>query len=179
MKTIAVYGSSMAKPGEPDYADTIAVGHAIAEAGYAVISGGYAGLMAAASEGAASVDGKVIGVTTAALKKLRGAQPNQWLTDEIHYPTMQERLMHLILEPDGHVVMPGGIGTLTELIMVWELIRSGDLPSRPLILYGDYWVDLLAPMRQLPYFNAESWGLLQTATTPADVIQLLRAHWES
>ena len=168
----------MAQSDEPTYQDTVAVGKAIAEAGYGVISGGYAGLMAAASQGAASADGTVIGVTTATLKELRGIQPNQWLTDEIHYPTMRERLMHLIQEPDAHVVMPGGIGTLAELIMVWELMRVHELPDRPIILFGDYWGDLLAPMRDMPYFHSKSWELLQTAATPADVIQLLRAKLE-
>lgn len=179
MKTVAVYGSSMAQPGEPSYEATVQVGKVIADAGYAVISGGYAGLMEAASRGAASGDGQVIGVTTAILKDLRGAQPNQWLTEEIHYPTMRERLMHLILEPDAHVVMPGGIGTLAELIMVWELVRVNELPPRPIILYGAYWGDLLAPMRDLPYFHASSWALLETADTPTAVIQLIQAKLEA
>ena len=162
MKTIAVYGSSAVQPTETDYNNSYDVGKALGQAGYAVMTGGYAGVMEAASKGAAEVGGHVIGVTTDKIEAYREdeTKPNKWLVDEIRHPTLRERLMHLVLEADGYVIMPGGLGTLHELITVWELMRVGDISTRPLICYGEYWRDMLNSLHQSPYIKAEMWDML-------------------
>ncbi len=175
MKAVAVYGSSMVQADQPDYVATYAVGKALAEAGYAVMTGGYAGVMEAASKGAHDVGGHVIGVTTSVFKNGRGDgfTPNQWLVDEIRHETLRERLLHLVLEADAYVCMPGGMGTLHELITVWELMRAGDIPTRPLLCYGGYWRDMLAPMRQSLYIRPNSWEMLRFVNTPQAIINEL------
>lgn len=176
IKTVAVYGSSIVQSHEADYIAAYQVGKLLAQAGYNVMTGGYAGVMGAASQGAAEVGGHVIGVTTTAFDNGRGDgfKANQWVVDEIRHPTLRERLLHLVLEADAYVVMPGGLGTLHELITVWELMRVGDIPRRPLICYGTYWDDMLEPIRHSPYIRKEAWQLLLYAHQPQDVIELLQ-----
>lgn len=178
MNTIAVYGSSMVEPGESSYIDSYEVGKALAEAGYAVMTGGYAGVMEAVSRGASEAGGHVIGVTTARIEEFRGnaLRPNQWLVDEIRHPTLRERLNHLVLEADGYVCMPGGLGTLHELVTVWELIRVGDIPMRPLVCYGSYWKDMLVPLTHSPYIAKASWDIPQFAQTPQDVVRMIKGE---
>jgi len=176
LKTVAVYGSSMVQADQPDYMATLAVGKALAQAGYAVMTGGYAGVMEAASKGAHEVGGHVVGVTTSVFKNGRGDGliPNQWVVDEIRHETLRERLLHLVLEADAYVCMPGGMGTFHELITVWELMRAGDIPQRPLICYGAYWREMLAPMRLSPYVRPQSWEMLTFVDTPDEVVDALQ-----
>ena len=175
MKTIAVYGSSIIQPHEQNYKDAYKVGQALAKAGFAVVSGGYGGIMEAASHGAAEAGGHVIGVTSGAVEAHRGkgTKGNQWVKEEIHYETMRERMMHLVNEPDGYVIMSGGLGTLNELAAAWEFIRIGELPRRPIICYGDYWNELLDALRRMPYMKPSAWEILQYANTAQEIIDIL------
>ncbi len=175
MKTIAVYGSSATLPGEKDYEDSLAVGAALAQAGYAVMTGGYAGVMEAASRGAHEAGGHVIGVTTETIENFRGGnlKRNQWVVDEVRHPNLRERLMHLILSADAYVIMPGGLGTLNELVSVWELMRVNEIPQRAIICYGDYWRTMLALMQDSRYIHEDSWSMLQFVDTPAQMIKAL------
>jgi uncharacterized protein (TIGR00730 family) len=176
MKTVAVYGSSMAQPDAAAYIAAYEVGKALGEAGYDVMTGGYNGVMEAASKGAAEAGGHVIGVTTARIEEFRGEghRANRWVVDEIRHPTLRERLMHLILEADAYVVMPGGLGTLNELVTVWELMRVGDIPPRPIVVYGDHWRAMLETLHETPYVATSSWRFLAFADTPQGVIDHLR-----
>jgi uncharacterized protein (TIGR00730 family) len=161
---------------EPDYVAAYNVGHALGKAGYCVMTGGYAGVMEAASRGAAEADAHVIGVTTAQIDLIRNHGCNQWVKTEIKYPTLRERLLHLVTEADGYVVMPGGMGTLNEFITVWELMRIGDIHTRPLICYGEYWLHTLAELKKSPYVLPHYWDMIEFAETPQEVVARLQNH---
>ncbi|HEX2619212.1 MAG TPA: LOG family protein, partial [Phototrophicaceae bacterium] len=75
------------------------------------------------------------------------------------------------MHADGYVVMPGGIGTLNELLLVWELIRVRELPPRPLVCYSPYWEQMLAPFRANPHVPDANWELLTFASTPETVVE--------
>lgn len=173
MITIAVYGSSMAASDHPDYKAAYEVGNALAVAGFAVMTGGYNGVMEAVSRGAAEAGGHVIGVTTARIERYRGGdlRANRWVADEIRHPTLRERMMHLIVEADAYVVMPGGLGTLNELVTVWELMRVEDIPQRPIVCYGGYWREMLAGLQSSPYIPADFWDMIDFVDTPEAVAE--------
>src|SRR5690349_5396400 len=102
MKTVAVYGSARTANNDPVYAATQAVGRALAEAGFTVMTGGYDGIMAAASQGAAEAGGHVIGITVRALEMIGERVVNRWVKEEIKYDTMTERLVHLTRHADAY-----------------------------------------------------------------------------
>ncbi|MEL6407819.1 MAG: TIGR00730 family Rossman fold protein [Chloroflexota bacterium] len=173
MTTIAVFGSARAKRNSDVYSVTEAIGKALADAGYAVMTGGYAGVMEAASKGAADAGGTVLGITVKDLELVGESRINDWVTDEVRYQKFDDRLAHLINEADAYVIMPGGIGTAQELIDVWQNMRIGDLPRKPLLIYGDFWHPLISNMLDAGYIGEKEMALLNIFATPEQAISTL------
>ncbi len=138
---ISVFGSSTPQPGEPAFEQARQVGRLLAEAGYAVATGGYSGTMTAVSQGASEAGGYVIGVTAAQIEGFRQLGPNKWVKKEIKYESLRERLMHLVMQNDGMITLPGGIGTLSEMTLAWSLLQVEEMEQRPLVLLGGIWHD--------------------------------------
>ena len=170
MKTISVFGSSAPQAGSADYVQAERVGQLLAERGYAVATGGYMGTMEAVSKGAASVNGHVIGVTAGQIELFRPIAPNPFIVEEISYPTLRERLLHLIMHNHGMIVLPGGIGTLAEVSMAWNSIQVGDISPRPLVLLGDLWHDTINTFMRPAYVREKDASLIQIAHTPEDAV---------
>src|SRR5512134_1709123 len=95
-KVISVFGSSAPRPGSADYEAARTLGRLLARAGFVVQTGGYSGIMAGASQGAAEAGGHVIGVTCAQIERFRPIPANQWVTEEIKKRTLRERLFYLV-----------------------------------------------------------------------------------
>src|SRR5713226_5761717 len=158
-KIVGVYGSASIGTAAPEYREALELGTKLAAAGYAVMTGGYGGLMGAVSEGAANANGHVIGVTVGMFRE-RGLMPNPFLHEEVHLPSLAERLNYLIVKPDAYVMLKGGVGTLSELALAWSLVQVGEVAARPLVLVGPMWRDFV------PHFASIS------MITPNDVKRL-------
>ena len=111
----------------------------IGEAGFTVLTGGYIGTMEAVSRGVAEWGGRVVGVTCDQIEKWRPVSPNIWVQDELRYDSLKERLYALIDNCDAALVLPGGIGTLAELAVMWSQLQTGAITPRPLIFIGSGW----------------------------------------
>jgi uncharacterized protein (TIGR00730 family) len=136
---VSVFGGSQAKPGEPLYQDAIQLGRLLAQAGYTLLNGGYIGTMEAASRGAAEVGGHVIGVTCDEIEAWRPVKANAWVSEEWHFATLQERMQALVKTSDAYLALPGGVGTLAEISLTWNMLITHGIPPRPLILIGTGW----------------------------------------
>lgn len=138
---IAVFGSSAGRPGESAYEAARDCGRLLARAGYTVATGGYGGAMEACSRGAADAGGKVIGVTApSAFPGRRGA--NRWVQVEIPAGTITERIHLLLTGSAACLALDGSIGTLTELVMGWNLAFVAGLsgaPAHPVVAVGPTW----------------------------------------
>lgn len=134
---IAVYGSSNVLEHEPAYRMSYELGRELAAAGADVMTGGYTGVMEAASRGAHEAGGHVVGVTVELFEK-RGPA-NRWVRERVHTGTLFERIGHIVGRADGFVVAPGSIGTLAELFLTWNLLAAGARPAAPLVLMGPRW----------------------------------------
>ncbi len=139
IERVTVFGGSQPKPGDPAYQDALELGYLLAQAGYTVLNGGYIGSMEAVSRGANQAGGKVIGVTCDEVEAWRPVKANHWVTEEWHYHTLQERLFALVHNADAYLALPGGVGTLVELSLTWNLLITGVLLPRPLVLVGPGW----------------------------------------
>src|SRR5262249_56383974 len=126
-RIVTVFGSSRPREGGADYAEALALGRALAARGFAVCSGGYAGVMEAVSRGAKEAGGKTYGVTA----EFFSAKTNRWVDVEVRKKTWQERLFELIRLADGFVACKGGTGTLVELAVVWEMLNKSVIDGRP------------------------------------------------
>ena len=136
---ITVFGGSQPKPGEPVYQDALRLGMLLAQAGYVLLNGGYIGTMEALSRGAVEAGGHVIGVTCDQIEAWRPVKANPWVAEEWHYSSLQERIFALIKNCDACLALPGGVGTLAEVTLTWNLLITQILPPRPLILIGSGW----------------------------------------
>ena len=142
---IAVFGSSTVRPGDAAYALGLALGRALAAAGAEVATGGYSGTMEAVSRGAHEAGGHVVGVTTE-LFEPRGPA-NRWVKERLHTAHLYERLQQLIENAQGFVVLPGSLGTLTELFLAWTLVSVDGRPRVPIVLLGEHWPGFLEALR--------------------------------
>ncbi|MFQ3674487.1 MAG: LOG family protein [Aggregatilineales bacterium] len=172
-QTIAVFGSAQLPPDDPVIECTYRVGYALAQAGYQVMTGGYGGVMEAASRGAHDAGGHVIGVTVPYIQLINERVVNPYVAEEIRKETYHDRLFYLAQKPNGYVVMPGGVGTAQELIEVWQLLRLKTIPLRPLVCYGEFWRPVVNTLIESPYVPPTEVPLVHFADTPEDVVAFL------
>jgi len=173
-KIITVFGSSRPHEGDADYAEARSLGAELAKAGFAVCSGGYGGVMEAASRGAKEAGGKTYGVTAEFFDRAA----NSWIDVEVRMQTWQERLFELIRLADGFVACKGGTGTLVELAVVWEMLNKSVIAAKPIAVMGDFWMPVLDRVREVELGHAGSWGeangrLVHVAVSERDAVDHL------
>ena len=134
-RIITIFGGSQCKPDSIEYKDALAIGRRLAEAGFTICTGGYLGVMEAASRGARGAGGRVLGIVMNQFK----SEPNRFLTDKVATDHFYDRLQNLITRSVGFVALRGGMGTVTEISLVWNKLQTGVLEKRPLVLVGDCW----------------------------------------
>ncbi len=143
-KTVTIFGTAKAKPGDETFETAYKIGKSLALAGFIIANGGYGGTMLAAAKGASEMGGKAIGVTCTAF----GRSANEYITEEIETDTLQQRLEKLVALGGAYIVLPGGTGTLLELAQIWELKNKGFFESlKPVIMIGDFWKALLETIK--------------------------------
>ncbi len=174
---MTVFGSSRPREGDAHYAEARALGAALAAKGLTVCTGGYGGVMEAASRGAKEAGGTTLGVTAEFFR----ARPNRWVDDEVRVKTWQERLFELVRRGEGYVACAGGTGTLVELAVVWEMLNKGVMPGKPFVVLGEFWRPILERIREVETGHASEWGeasdpLIHIALTPAAAAEYLAAH---
>lgn len=133
---VTVYGSSSSTENSQLYNNTVLLGEKIASLDLVVASGGYTGIMDAVSKGAAQHNGRVIGITTDEITKV---QPSKYLTEEFRETTLMTRLELLQGIADYHLFVEGSTGTLTELSLLWDKMKLGLLPLKPIFLFDKTW----------------------------------------
>jgi uncharacterized protein (TIGR00730 family) len=170
---IAVFGSNAPQAGEPDYETARALGRSLARAGYVVATGGYGGTMEAASRGAREAGGHVIGVTTSVFDRIR-LEPNPYFDEEIKFPTLFQRLHHLVTFADAWVALPGGIGTLSEVALTWSLMQVGEVKPQPFVVVGEMWQTTLQNFSRNGYVNEHHFNLIRYAAGIDNVLALLK-----
>lgn len=144
---VTIFGSARARPGTPAYEETRRLAAALAQMECDIVSGGGPGLMQAANEGAASAGAAVssVGIRIDLPFEQGG---NAFVTDLYEHRTFFTRLHQFVLMSDAFVVAPGGIGTLLETLLVWQLLQVEHLTQTPLILVGRMWPGFIAWARE-------------------------------
>ena len=168
-----VYGSNSPKEGDLDYAAARELGRLLAQAGYVIATGGYFGTMEAASRGAKEAGGHVIGVTTSIFDGVR-LHPNAYLDEEIKFPTLFQRLHHLVTMADAWVALPGGIGTLSEVALTWSLLQVGEVKHQPFVLVGELWHKTISEFSSDYYIRPQYREFVRYAENVTQVIALLK-----
>jgi uncharacterized protein (TIGR00725 family) len=142
---VAVFGSSATQPGQAAYEEARECGRLLAEAGYVVATGGYAGTMEACSRGAAEAGARVLGFTAPAAFPGRPG-PNAWVEEEVPADSLTERIHRILARSAACITLDGSIGTLTELLVAWNVAfvaRLAGGPACPLLAVGPTWAALV------------------------------------
>jgi uncharacterized protein (TIGR00730 family) len=180
---VTIFGSARARPGTYVYDEVKRIAAALAEMDCDIITGGGPGLMQAANEGAAAADGSSRNRSVGIRVDLPFEQEvNPFVEQAFEHKTFFTRLHHFVLTSDAYVVAPGGIGTVLELMMVWQLLQVRHVQEAPLILVGKMWAELVDWARKqllrpdLPLANAEDLTIPRCLNTADEAIALLRDH---
>ena len=168
-RIITIFGGSKCREGDPEYSEGLRVGEMLADAGFTICTGGYSGVMEAASCGAHERGGRVIGITMNQFK----SEPNRYLTEKFPSAHFYERLQRLITRSVGYIALRGGMGTVTEISLVWNKLQTHVLEPRPLVLLGDCWPPLVeAWQRNLSVSDADV-AILRFATLPEEAVDII------
>jgi len=168
---VTVFGSSRVGPHDAVYRDAVRLGSLLAHAGYTLCTGGYTGVMEAISRGAVEAGGRAVGVTvTSWAARLR---PNRWVTEEVVAPDLFQRIARMTAA-DAYVAMPGGLGTLGEVALTWNLFQTESVPRRPFVLVGPAWRALLDCLPAAVRIEPRDLGLVRLVERVDDVVEAIR-----
>jgi len=177
---VTIFGSARAKPGTIAYEETKRAAKELAAMGCDIITGGGPGLMQAANEG----------VDAAGAAKSMGIRVDLPFEQEVNpfvelayeHKTFFTRLHHFVLASDAFIVAPGGIGTVLETMMIWQLLQVRHIEKTPLILVGKLWPGLVEWVRdsmlsfETPLINVEDVDIPICVNNAEEAIDIIRRH---
>jgi hypothetical protein len=171
---ITVFGSARIHPDSEEYAQARAVGRLLAEAGFAVVTGGGPGAMEAANRGAREGGGLSVGFN---IELPHEQHENPYLDIELTFKHFYARKTMFVKAAEGFVIFPGGFGTLDELFESLTLIQTGKVLHFPVVLVdSDYWRPLLDWTRDRlladGMISPEDLELLEVTDDPEQVVAL-------
>lgn len=181
---VTIFGSARVDPSHWVYGAVRDVAADLPRLGCDIVTGGGPGLMQAANEGVrlANPEGaqsKSVGIRV----ELPFEQDvNAFVTEAFEHKTFFTRLHHFVLVSDAFVVTPGGIGTVLEMLLVWQLLQVRHLHDTPLILAGDFWTGLLdwaktAMLRSdVALVNPEDLNIPRQVRDPKAISEIIREH---
>jgi uncharacterized protein (TIGR00730 family) len=168
-RIVTIFGGAKCSESDAEYSQARRVGELLADAGYTICTGGYLGLMEGASRGAHERGGRVLGITMNQFK----AEPNRFLTDKVATAHFYERLQLLITRSVGFIAIRGGMGTVTELSLVWNKIQTRVIGPRPLVLLGDCWPPIVREWQKHLAVSDDDVAALDFARTPEEAVAII------
>lgn len=169
-KIVTIFGGSKCSADSEEYKDARDLGRRLAEAGFTICTGGYLGIMEAASLGAREKGGRVFGIVMNQFK----SEPNRYLTDKVATDHFYDRLQNLITRSVGFVAFRGGMGTVTEISLVWNKLTTGVLTRRPLVLVGECWKEVVECWKENLVVSNKDLAYLDFASNAEQAADLIR-----
>ncbi len=178
---VTIFGSARIHPDHPDYVKCMNVARRLSDAGFAVISGGGPGIMAAANRGAFEGKSPSVGLNIALPHE---QMPNHWQNISIQFRHFFARKVGFVKYADAFVLFPGGFGTMDELSEVLTLMQTEKSRRIPLILVGShFWRGLLdwfqEQMVSNGLLNQADLELMQVIDEPEQVVRSILDFYES
>jgi uncharacterized protein (TIGR00730 family) len=145
---VTVFGSARVREGHPAYDEARVVGRLLAEAGFAVVTGGGPGVMEAANRGAREGGGLSVGFN---IELPHEQYSNPYLDIGLTFNHFYARKTMFVKAAEGFVIFPGGFGTLDELFESLTLIQTGKVLHFPVVLFDSrFWQPMLDWVRERP-----------------------------
>lgn len=175
IEQVAIFGSAHADPESTLVKDAFEVCKKLAEVGYIVVDGGGPGVMRAATMGAKSSGGQVIGIVLAPDEHMHyeGRDPENKFDIEIKAKNYVERTLALMREGQVYVIFSGGTGTISEFGMAWGLAKLYFGHHKPLILYGKFWEDIMNTFKENMIITNEEREVYKIVDSPQGVLDAI------
>jgi len=168
-RIVTIFGGSKCGPDSDEYREARELGLRLAKAGFTICTGGYLGVMEGASRGAREAGGRVFGIVMNQFK----SEPNRYLTDKVATDHFYDRLQNLITRSVGFVAFRGGMGTVTEVSLVWNKLQTRVLERRPIVLVGDCWKDVVDAWKKYLVVSDEDVSFLDFAHDAAGAAKII------
>jgi len=178
INNITFFGDSAIPEGDVIYNSVKATAKLLAQNQYTIVDGGGPGIMEAATDGAKEGKGRTVAVYwEPKLASHFEGKNTANLTDESStYSNYVMRTLGLIEKGDAFVVCKGGTGTISEFSMVWCLAKLYYGSHKPVILFGEFWEDLIESLQKNMYIDEVELGVLNIAKTPEEVLGLVQSY---
>jgi uncharacterized protein (TIGR00730 family) len=176
---VTIFGSARLRPGSFGYEETKRAAAALAEFDCDIVTGGGPGLMQAANEGAASKGVQSVGIRVDLPFE---QEVNAFVTSAFEHRTFFTRLHQFVLSSDAFIVAPGGIGTVLEMMLIWQLLQVKHIENTSLILVGSMWPGLVEWARESmlstdpPLANAPDMDIPRCVANADEAIAIIREH---
>jgi uncharacterized protein (TIGR00730 family) len=170
---VSVFGGAWTGEDQPDYDSARVLGRGLVREGAEIVCGGYQGIMAAVCRGAQDVGiGFTVGIT---VEPWSAKVPlNEWVDHVVEARDLFARLP-FIADADAWVAFPGGVGTLKEVALCWNLVQNGLAEPRPFVLVGERWARLLEVFRDaLIVSDPAHFDLLEHVDTAEEALERVR-----
>jgi len=173
---VSIFGSARTKPEDPYYKLADKIAGELAELGYAIITGGGPGIMAAANKGAAVAEGLSIGLN---INLPFEQEPNPFTNLPLEFKYFFVRKVMFLKYSMAFICMPGGFGTLDELFESMTLIQTKRVKGFPVILVGsDFWTGLLDWMKEkmlsIGNIDQDDFLIFQVMDDPKEIVSYIR-----
>ena len=178
---VAIFGSARMTPGHPYYKTAEDIARRLSDAGFSVISGGGPGIMEAANKGAYGGTSPSVGLNI----QLPFEQSGNAFQDVEHtFQHFFARKVMFVKLSCAFVMMPGGFGTMDELMEVLTLVQTGKIRKVPVILVNSaYWAGLLdwvkGRMRDDGMIGVDDPDIMQVIDDPQQVVEAIFSHYQS
>jgi predicted Rossmann-fold nucleotide-binding protein len=181
IKRISYFGFADTKPGDELFNEVFECAKFIAGKGFETVNGGGPGVMRASTDGARSVGGKVIGVTfyPKDITNFEGRDKGNILDKEIKKTNYLERTLKLLEMGDAYIIFRGGTGTISEFGMAWGLARLYFGKHKPLILYGNFWENVIRAFVDNMRIRSEEMKTFKIVNSPEEAYQAILGFEQS
>lgn len=180
---VTIFGSARIPKDHWIYTAVADVAEELTRLGCDIVTGGGPGLMQAANEGAKRADPTAVDRSVGIRVNLPFEQDvNAFVTQAYEHRTFFTRLHQFVLMSDAFIVVPGGIGTVLEAMMIWQLLQVRHIEGIPLILTGKMYQDLVAWCRNymlrpdLLLASSEDLALPQCVDDSEGILRIIREH---
>ena len=178
--SVSIFGSARTTPDHPYYKLAVEISRALSDAGFSVVSGGGPGIMEAANLGAYDGRSPSIGLNIQLPHEQVG---NPYQDISLTFRHFFSRKVMFVKYASAYVVMPGGFGTLDELIEIMTLVQTGKTRKIPIILvHKPFWEGLLDWFKETlikeKTIDPQDLDLIKILETPKEVLDAIFAHYE-
>lgn len=178
---VSIFGSARTSVSHADYMLTEKIACLLSDAGFSVISGGGPGIMEAANKGAFVGKSPSIGLNIELPHEQSG---NGYQDITMNFQHFYMRKVMFVKYASAYVVMPGGFGTLDELMEVITLIQTGKSRKIPIILVGKtFWIGLMDWLKDTLVAQGmaapKDLELIQLIDEPEAIVEAIFSYYET